>query len=85
MLDGDVEIRVRDNGSGIAADVLPNIFHPFFTTKPPNEGVGLGLSQCFATIDALSGTIDIDSEVDVFTEVTIRLPSGISGTPCNPT
>ena len=75
MRDGDIEIRIRDNGSGIAPDVLPNIFHPFFTTKPPNDGVGLGLSQCYSTIDALSGTIDIDSQVDTFTEVTIRLPT----------
>jgi len=75
----DVEIRIRDNGSGIPADVLPNVFHPFFTTKPPNEGVGLGLSQCYSTIDALSGTIEIDSQVDTFTEVTIRLPTSTSG------
>jgi PAS domain S-box-containing protein len=79
MRDGDIEIRIRDNGSGIAPDVLPNVFHPFFTTKPPNDGVGLGLSQCYSTIDALSGTIDIDSQVDTFTEVTIRLPAGSPG------
>jgi signal transduction histidine kinase len=75
LRDGDIEIRIRDNGSGIAPDVLPNVFHPFFTTKPPNEGVGLGLSQCYSTIDALSGSIDIDSQLDTFTEVTIRLPT----------
>lgn len=76
MRDGDVEIVVRDNGSGISADVLPNVFHPFFTTKPPNEGTGLGLAQSFATIDALAGSIEVESEVDAFTEVTIRLPTG---------
>jgi anti-sigma regulatory factor (Ser/Thr protein kinase) len=39
-----VEIRIRDNGTGISADVKEKMFDPFFTTKPAGEGTGLGLS-----------------------------------------
>ena len=44
-LDDAVEIRVRDNGIGIPSDIKDRLFQPFFTTKPPGEGTGLGLSM----------------------------------------
>ena len=44
-LGDEIEIRIRDNGTGISADVKPKIFNPFFTTKPAGEGTGLGLSM----------------------------------------
>ena len=76
-LDQMVEVRMRDNGTGIPADIRPKIFTPFFTTKSPGEGTGLGLSLCYDIIvNAHGGAIEIDSVENDFTEVTIRLPLG---------
>ena len=70
-----VEIRVRDNGTGIPSDVRDKLFQPFFTTKPTGEGTGLGLSISYDIVTAQhGGTIEVDSAVDVFTEFTVRLP-----------
>ena len=74
-LDNLVEVRLRDNGAGIPADIRSHIFQPFFTTKPPGEGTGLGLSLCYDIIvNGHGGGIEIDSVEKEFTEVTIRLP-----------
>lgn len=73
--DDMVEVRLRDNGAGIPADVRSQVFQPFFTTKPPGEGIGLGLSLCYDIIvNGHGGGIEIDSVENDFTEVTIRLP-----------
>ena len=70
-----VEIRIRDNGTGIAPEVKEKIFDPFFTTKPPGEGTGLGLSMSHdIVVKQHGGTIDVDSEPGVFTEFIITLP-----------
>jgi signal transduction histidine kinase len=70
-----VEIRVRDNGIGIAAEHPEKLFQPFFTTKPTGEGTGLGLSISYEiVIQQHGGTITVDSEVDRFTEFTVQLP-----------
>ena len=70
-----VEVRMRDNGAGIPADIRPKIFSSFFTTKSPGEGTGLGLSLCYDIIvNAHGGGIEIDSVENDFTEVTVRLP-----------
>jgi signal transduction histidine kinase len=70
-----VEIRVRDNGMGIPAEVRARLFQPFFTTKPTGEGTGLGLSISHDIVTQLhGGTIDVDSEVGSHTEFTVRLP-----------
>lgn len=72
-----VEIRIRDNGTGIPADVVEKIFTPFFTTKPPGEGTGLGLSLSYDIIvHAHKGSFDVRSEEGEFTEFTLRLPCG---------
>ncbi len=69
------EIRVRDNGTGIAAEHRAKLFQPFFTTKPTGEGTGLGLSISWEIVTAgHGGMIDVDSEIGEFTEFTIRLP-----------
>ncbi len=70
-----VEIRVRDNGVGIAPEYRDKLFQPFFTTKPTGEGTGLGLSISYEIVTQQhGGTIEVASEVDAFTEFTVRLP-----------
>ena len=70
-----VEIKVRDNGTGIGAEAREKLFQPFFTTKPTGEGTGLGLSISWDIITQQhGGTLTVDSEVGAFTEFTIRLP-----------
>jgi len=70
-----VEIRVRDNGIGIPAEVRDKLFQPFFTTKPTGEGTGLGLSISYDIVTQQhGGTIGVESEVGNFTEFTVRLP-----------
>ena len=74
--EGDaVEVRVRDNGTGIPAEIKDKLFQPFFTTKPTGEGTGLGLSISYDIVTQQhGGTITVESEPGAFTEFTIRLP-----------
>ena len=70
-----VEIRVRDNGTGIPADIRDKLFQPFFTTKPTGEGTGLGLSITYDIVTKQhGGSIAVDSKVGEYSEFTIRLP-----------
>jgi len=74
-LGGAVEIRIRDNGAGIPADVREKIFNPFFTTKPAGEGTGLGLSICHDIIvKQHGGSIEVETEAGDYTEFIITLP-----------
>jgi two-component system NtrC family sensor kinase len=76
-----VEIRVRDNGTGIASEIREKLFQPFFTTKPTGEGTGLGLSISYDIVTQQhGGTIAVDSEVGEFTEFTVHLPRGKQST-----
>ena len=70
-----VEIRIRDNGTGIPPDIRDKLFQPFFTTKPTGEGTGLGLSITYDIVTQQhGGTIAVESEVGEYSEFTIRLP-----------
>src|SRR6516162_7154792 len=70
-----VEIRIRDNGTGIPPEIKDKLFQPFFTTKPTGEGTGLGLSISWDIVTQQhGGTIAVDSREGEFTEFTIRLP-----------
>jgi signal transduction histidine kinase len=70
-----VEIRIRDNGTGIPEEVKEKIFNPFFTTKPSGEGTGLGLSMSHDIIvKQHGGTIEVETEQGQFTEFRIILP-----------
>jgi signal transduction histidine kinase len=74
-LGGEIEIRVRDNGTGIPPELRDRLFQPFFTTKPTGEGTGLGLSISYDIVTQQhGGTIEVDSMFGEFTEFTIRLP-----------
>jgi len=69
-----VEIKVSDNGRGIAKEDLPHIFDPFYTTKMEGEGLGLGLSTVYGIIDRHKGTISVDSQLGKGTVFTLKIP-----------
>jgi two-component system NtrC family sensor kinase len=70
-----VEIRIRDNGGGITPEVKEKMFNPFFTTKPPGEGTGLGLSLSYDIIvKQHAGSIEVDTRPGEFTEFKVILP-----------
>jgi len=70
-----VEVRVQDNGTGIAPEIRDKLFQPFVTTKPPGQGTGRGLSIAYDIVTQQhGGTIAVDSVPGEFTEFTIRLP-----------
>jgi two-component system, NtrC family, sensor kinase len=70
-----VEVRIRDNGTGIPPNIRDKLFQPFFTTKPSGEGTGLGLSISYDIVTQQhGGALTVDSEEGAFTEFTIRLP-----------
>jgi GAF domain-containing protein len=70
-----VEIRIRDNGTGIPPEVKEKMFNPFFTTKPAGEGTGLGLSISHDIIvKQHAGSIEVETEPGEFTEFRIILP-----------
>jgi PAS domain S-box-containing protein len=70
-----VEVRIRDNGTGIPPDIQEKIFNPFFTTKPASEGTGLGLSMSHdIVVKQHGGTIEVVTEPGSFTEFIITLP-----------
>src|SRR5262249_55629684 len=70
-----VEVRIRDNGTGIPPEVRDKMFNPFFTTKPAGEGTGLGLSITHDIIvKQHSGSIEVDTQLGEFTEIKVILP-----------
>ncbi|HSZ35035.1 MAG TPA: ATP-binding protein, partial [Puia sp.] len=69
----NVEIRIKDNGNGIAGKILDKIFQPFFTTKPTGQGTGLGLSLSYDIIKAHGGEIKVETKEGEFTEFKILL------------
>lgn len=69
-----VEIRIRDNGTGIPANVIEKVFNPFFTTKPADKGTGLGLSLSNDIVRQHGGSITPSSDPGEFTEMTISIP-----------
>ena len=75
-LEGDhVCLLVADTGEGIPAEILPRVTDPFFTTKPPGRGTGLGLAMVYGTVKAHGGTLDIQSQVGKGTCITLRFPA----------
>ena len=78
-LDNFVEIRIRDNGSGIPQSIIEKLFTPFFTTKPKGQGTGLGLSLSYDIITNIhKGKIEISSKENEFTEFKILISSNLS-------
>ncbi|GAA4470990.1 hypothetical protein GCM10023189_60700 [Nibrella saemangeumensis] len=72
---GRIEIKVKDNGTGIPKEIINKIYQPFFTTKPTGEGTGLGLSLSYDIITkGHGGEMLVESEAGEYTEMIIRLP-----------
>jgi two-component system NtrC family sensor kinase len=72
---GQVIIKIKDNGTGIPDAIKDKIMQPFFTTKPTGEGTGLGLSLTYdMVVKGHRGAIDIETKEGEFTEFTIKLP-----------
>jgi signal transduction histidine kinase/ligand-binding sensor domain-containing protein len=70
-----IEIRIKDNGTGIPDHVIEKIFNPFFTTKPTGKGTGLGLSMSFDIVTQIhKGKLEVKSKEGEFTEFIITIP-----------
>ncbi len=79
-LDASVEIRVRDNGTGIPSAAKDKLFTPFFTTKPTGEGTGLGLSLSYdIVVHNHHGSFEVDTREGEFTEFVVGLPLPAAG------
>jgi two-component system sensor histidine kinase RegB len=71
---GAARVAIIDHGAGIEADILPHIGEPFYTTRPPGQGMGLGVFLAATVVDQCGGRLQIDSRSGVGTTVTISLP-----------
>ena len=67
-------LTVRDDGCGIPKDDLDKVFQPFFTTKPPGEGTGLGLSVVYGIVRGWGGTVHAESVLGQGTTMAVRIP-----------
>ncbi|MEN9599595.1 MAG: hypothetical protein RL596_1914, partial [Bacteroidota bacterium] len=75
-LENSVEIRVKDNGTGIPQHIKEKIFQPFFTTKPTGQGTGLGLSLAYDIVTKVhSGKLVVESEEGKGTTFIVRIPN----------
>ena len=73
-INGNMEIKVKDNGNGIPQKILDKIFQPFFTTKPTGQGTGLGLSLSYDIVKAHGGEIKVESKEGEGSEFSVQLP-----------
>ncbi len=78
-VDGSVVVRVADTGCGMPPEVLARLFTPFFTTKAPGRGMGLGLAVCREALDRLHGRMDVASKPGHGTVFTVAVPCGTNG------
>jgi len=69
-----LRLTVHDDGAGMSPDVAARVFEPFFTTRAPGEGTGLGLAQVYGIVKQHDGFIDLETEVDVGTTFVVYLP-----------
>ena len=76
LVEGEVAIRVRDNGTGIADDVVERIFDPFFSTREGIMGAGLGLPIAADVARRAGGELSVDTVYGEYAEFTLTLPAG---------
>jgi signal transduction histidine kinase len=74
-LPASVQVVIRDSGEGIPEKIQEQIFNPFFTTKAPGEGIGLGLTICHQIMEEHGGNIEVKSRPGKGTEVILTLPA----------
>ena len=79
--EAEIEIQVRDDGTGIAPDILPHIFEPFLTTKESGQGVGLGLAISRGIVERHNGRIAVQSELGRVTTFIVTLPNNAPEAP----
>ena len=77
MQDGSngLQLVITDQGEGMSEETLSRIGEPFFTTKPPGRGMGLGLFLCRSVVERLGGTLTYKSELNVGTNVIVQIPT----------
>ena len=73
-LEDNIEVSIRDNGSGMPPEVIEKVFNPFFTTKPSGQGTGLGLAISNDIVREHGGAVSVTSEPGEFTDMLIELP-----------
>jgi two-component system sensor histidine kinase RegB len=73
----DLAISILDRGAGIPSEIMERMGEPFFTTKAPGRGMGLGLFLARAVIEGVGGTLEIDSAQGGGTEVRVALPTDV--------
>lgn len=78
-ISGFVHIVVKDTGCGISEENINQIFTPFYTTKDPGTGTGLGLSNCYSIVEKMAGRIRVKSELNVGSEFTVIFPISEEG------
>jgi len=71
-------VVIKDTGCGIEKHALQKLFEPFYTTKPTGKGTGLGLYISFSIVEAMGGTISVESEVNVGTTFTLAFPTKLA-------
>jgi len=69
-----VEVSVTDNGAGMTQETMEKLFRPFFTTKPPGKGLGLGLAVVHGIVTSHGGRIEVESSVGRGSRFRLRLP-----------
>ncbi len=72
--EGQIKLKIKDEGVGISKETIPKIFDPFFTTKDVGKGLGLGLSICQSIIEKYKGKIMVESELGKGSVFTVQLP-----------
>jgi two-component system sensor histidine kinase HupT/HoxJ len=78
---GEAVVELRDNGPGIAPDILPRVFEPFFTTKPVGKGTGLGLAISYGIVERHGGTLAASNDPGGGAVFTLRLPAADAPAP----
>lgn len=78
--DGQARLCVLDTGAGITETDLSKVTEPFFSTKLTGEGLGLGLAICKAILSDFNGSLDISSDQDRGTQISVILPLALSKT-----
>ncbi|KQP12218.1 sensor histidine kinase [Pseudorhodoferax sp. Leaf267] len=83
-VDGRLQVRVRDNGTGIPPANLSRVFEPFFTTREVGQGLGLGLAVCYAIVQRHGGLLAVESEEGAWTEFSFDLALATATTQARP-